>query len=338
MTDISGEMHAPHCWSDPLAHAAVAADSPWYQRITLLNASIMTTTFDFYRSRNVAPVLMPITVSSVSSPMGLGSDSVPVQVELFGDTTYLADSMQFQLEFMLRHGLQGAYYVMPTFRGEEPDATHLNQFFHSEAEIRGGLDDVMRLVEDYIAALTRELLTGSCRPLIERSTSVDHLEDLVVRPRVPRITFDEALDLLGTSYFEEPSAGSPVISRAGEQRLIAHYGGAVWLSHPPCETVPFYQRIDERGRAMSADLLLGIGEVVGCGARHVGETELRASLADHEVDPADYAWYVDMKERHPLETAGFGLGVERLLLWVLQHDDIRDMQVMPRLRGVGSQV
>ena len=64
---------------------------------------------------------MPITSESVTSPMGLGSDSLPVSVELFDKNVYLADSMQFYLEYLLRQHPQGVFYIMPTFRGEEPD-------------------------------------------------------------------------------------------------------------------------------------------------------------------------------------------------------------------------
>ena len=136
----------PGAWHDPRAHLDTAT-SPWYRMLTRLYAALVEATSDFYRTEGVSPALMPITVPFVSSPMALGSDSIPVRVELHGELVYLADSMQFQLEFMLRHGLRGAYYIMPTFRGEEPDSTHLNQFFHSEAEIRAV---TLRMTSDFI--------------------------------------------------------------------------------------------------------------------------------------------------------------------------------------------
>ncbi|MDX2537114.1 MULTISPECIES: asparagine synthetase A [Streptomyces] len=329
----------PGLWADPVAHLASAVEHPWYRIVTAVNASILASTSSFYQSRNVSPVLMPVTVSSVSSPMGLGSDSLPVQIDLLGDRTYLADSMQFQLEFMLRHGLEGAYYVMPSFRGEDADQTHLNQFFHSEAEICGGQEEVMSLVEAYMGALTEGLLEGAVGAHIERCAgTTDHLEELLKRPEFPRITYDEAQDLLGSNAFTLKAPEAPAITRHGEQALIEHFGGAVWLSSPPSLTVPFYQRVDERGRAHSADLLLGIGEVLGCGARHITGEETRQALADHLIPESDYTWYVRMKDDYPLETAGFGLGLERFLLWVMQHDDIRDLHVMPRIAGKPSWV
>ena len=66
--------------------------------------------------------------------------------------------MQFMLEYGCRMFKEGCYYIMPSFRGEEADERHLCQFYHSEAEIPGTLDDVMKLVEEYLIYLSRRLL------------------------------------------------------------------------------------------------------------------------------------------------------------------------------------
>lgn len=339
MTDvrhgIDTTLVPPRLWNDPEAHRTAAVDSPWYHMLTRLYGLLLESTNSFYAAAGITPVLMPLTVSSVSSPMGLGSDSLPVRVDLLGESVYLADSMQFQLEFMLRHGLRGAYYVMPSFRGEAADDTHLNQFFHSEAEIRGGLDDVIDLVESYLRALTRRLLEDPVSDLIARTAgTLEHMRTLVDAADLPRITFDEAAQTLGPSYFDTRGAGIPVITRRGEAVLIERFGGGVWLTNPPHLAVPFYQRRDAAGRAECADLLLGLGEIVGCGARHVHAEEVRAALAAHHVADEEYRWYIEMRESHPIPTAGFGLGIERYLLWLLHHSDIRDLHVMPRISGL----
>ncbi|GCB52694.1 asparagine synthetase A [Streptomyces sp. NL15-2K] len=335
LSATENDLTPPNLWAAPEAHRAIAADSGWYQMLTTIYGALFETTVDFYRRLSIMPVLMPITVSSVSSPMGLGSDSLPVSVNILGDQTYLADSMQFQLEFILRHGPVGAYYVMPTFRGEDPDATHLNQFFHSEAEISGGLTDVMTLVEDYFRALARGLLEHPVHSSMEKfSGSLAHLQVVTEKDEFPRITFDAAMEMLGSSYFKFEVPDAPTINRAGEQELIKRFDGPVWLTHPPHLSVPFYQKFAPNGRADCADLLAGLGEVVGCGARHGTADDTLSALAVHAVDPDDYSWYLEMKRTHPLETAGFGMGLERYLMWALQHGDIRDMHVMPRLKGV----
>ena len=83
-------------------------------------------------SKNIKNMFLPITTGSISSPMGLGSDSLPVKINLNGVPTYLADSMQFLLEYGNRFCKNGVWYIMPSFRGEQEDERHLSQFYHSE--------------------------------------------------------------------------------------------------------------------------------------------------------------------------------------------------------------
>ena len=280
---------------------------------------------------------MPVTSAAVSSPAGKGSDSLPVEIELFGAKTHLADSMQFFLEFLLRHGGKGVFYIMPTFRGEDSDETHLNEFFHSEAEIRGSLDDAIILVNEYLHHCTTCLLESSGDEIRRAAGTVAHLEAyLASGPTVPQLTFSDAKDLLkgDPRLFVTFPDGSSAISRAGERALLATCGPCLWLRHPECATVPFYQAIHPDGiHALSADFLIGVGEIVGCGERHSDSAAVVSALRAHEIDPIPYAWYLRMKEYLPLRTAGFGLGLERYLLWVLQHDDIRDLTLIPRLKG-----
>ena len=333
----NGNMAPPSCWASPEQHFEAAIAQPWYRLITHVNATLVNATFDFYRQQEIIPVLMPITVGSISSPMGLGSDSLPVEIELFGEPTFLADSMQFQLEFFLRHGIEGAFYIMPTFRGEDPDVTHLNQFFHSEAEIVGGLDDVIVLVENYLRSLT---IAMCATPLVDNISQVAggvaHLEYFQSLSEFPRITFAESMKFLGDEYFTRSPEGIPLITRLGEKKLIDHFG-VVWLTHFPRLIAPFYQAKSTNGLTVEcADLLIGIGETVGCGERHATGEDVRLGLEEHQVPVAEYEWYVQMKNKYPLRTAGFGLGLERFLLWVLQHNDIRDLHVMPRLKNTKS--
>jgi beta-aspartyl-peptidase (threonine type) len=100
-------------------------------------------------------VLSPVTSDCISSPMGLASDSLPVQIPPFGRNTYLADSMQFTLEYMLRvkGGSNGMYYISPSFRGEDPDSTHLNQFYHVECELPGDMGTGREVMERFVISV-----------------------------------------------------------------------------------------------------------------------------------------------------------------------------------------
>ncbi|HET7798819.1 MAG TPA: amino acid--tRNA ligase-related protein [Humibacillus xanthopallidus] len=311
---------------------------PQTRMLVDLQDLVTRTTTEFWARRGTRNMHLPITTNSISSPMGLGSDSLPVKIDLFGQPTYLADSMQFMLEYGARLSDNGAWYLMPSFRGEDADERHLNQFFHSEAEIIGGLGDVMGLSEAYVRHITAAALSELGDRLAALTGSVDHLTAMVDSAPFPRITLDEAERLLDddpASVRHEPG-GFRVLTGHGERRLMTEVSPFIWVTHFDHLSVPFYQAYgDEAQRtALNGDLLFGIGEVVGCGERHVDGTQARRALEHHEVPEEDYDWYIRMKDEHPMQTSGFGLGVERWLMWVLRSDDIRDMAILPRYNGV----
>ncbi|KOG56913.1 asparaginase [Streptomyces virginiae] len=313
-------------------------NNPLYKVLIDLQDELTVRTAEFWRARDVRALHLPITTDSISSPMGLGSDSSPVAIDFFGQKTYLADSMQFMLEYGCRFSESGSWYLMPSFRGENADATHLNQFFHSEAEIPGGLDDVIKAVEDYLKMLATAVLDRCGEQVLELAGTKEHLEAMAALKEFPRLTFEEAVSYLGDDpeAIEDSGQGWRSLTRHGEQRLLAEVSPILWVTHFDHLSVPFYQAYaDSTGTtALQADLLFGIGEVVGSGERHVTGEEVRKSLAHHEVAESAYQWYVDLKDATPMRTSGFGMGVERWMMWVLQQSDIRELQLAPRLNGV----
>lgn len=100
-------------------------------------------------------------------------------------------------------------------------------------------------------------------------------------------------------------------------------------------SVPFYQAYTNETCAKSrcADLLLGNGEVLGLGERHMLAKDVLTALRQHEVPTEPYAWYMEIRDRKPALTTGFGMGIERFLAWVFQHNDIPDLAIIPRMKG-----
>lgn len=329
----------PKSWMNLQEHYLSALADPWYKTLVEIQDVISTSTLKFFSKRGLRMLHLPITTHSISSPMGLGSDSQPVKIQLFGIDTYLADSMQFMLEYGCRLHSPGCYYLMPSFRGEHADETHLCQFYHSEAEIVGSIDDVMRLVEEYLRFMCAELLWSCSASIWAIAKDVSHIEALVQSDQLlPRITLDQAVTLLKSdpAFVRSYEAGYRVLTRAGERALIERFGGFVWLTEQDHLAVPFYQSFaDPEGKkAKASDLLFGLGEVVGSGERHVTTQEVNRALTMHHVDPEPYAWYCKLRETLPMQTAGFGLGTERFICWLLKHDDVRDCQILPRFNGV----
>ncbi|MEW1724583.1 amino acid--tRNA ligase-related protein [Streptomyces sp. NPDC093109] len=331
----------PPLWSAPDRYMELM-DSPWGKVLVTVQDAVSFATAQFWAAQGVPTLHLPVTTGAVSSPLGLGSDSQPVRVDMFGQPTYLADSMQFSLEYGCRLSDSGCYYLMPSFRGEDPDASHLCQFFHSEAELPGGLDTTMSVVEDYLRHLTRHLLITCADTIRDIAGTVTHLEGIADHDGpFERITFSEAVHLLagdpelirtGTA---PGSAPWRTVTRAAEQKLLTLCGSPVWVTNYDHLAVPFYQAYadDSRRTALNADLLLGVGEVVGAGERHTTAAEVRDALELHHISEKPYEWYVEMREHRPLHTSGFGMGVERLLMWALDHDDIRDLQILVRRNG-----
>lgn len=310
-------------------------DEPWFRGLVDIQDLITFETAVFWRERGVKCLHLPITTNSISSPMGLGSDSEPVRVELFGVSTYLADSMQFMLEYGCRLSDSGAYYLMPSFRGEAADDVHLNQFFHSEVEIPGGLEHVITVADAYVRHLARAALEQLGPLVTALAGGVEHIEDLLGSAS-NRLTFDAAAELLSGVDGAIIDHGTwRTISRRGERELLRRLGPAVWLSNFDRLSTPFYQAASTDGRsALCADLLVGPGEIIGCGERHTTGSAVRRALQEHRVSESDYAWYVELKDARPMRTSGFGMGVERFVMWLLRGDDIRDLQLAERYNGV----
>ncbi|WP_420835575.1 amino acid--tRNA ligase-related protein [Amycolatopsis vancoresmycina] len=311
-----------------------AVRSPWYRLVTDLHDTILTATVEYAGSRGLKALYLPLTTRTITCPSGLGSDTNPVPVTVNGVDTYLPDSMQFLLEYGCQLTARGGYTIMPSFRREVPDPTHLGQFTHSEAEIPGGLEDLVDYVEGYVKALAAAILDRHGGRLAAGRGDVSHLERMVGHERFARVTFDEAVRVLRNDprYVVTGDAGRN-LTRAGELELMRRVGEFTWVTHFDHLVVPFYQAFeDDRHRsARNADLLFGIGEVVGSGERHATGEQVRKALAMHDVPENEYSWYVQMKYEKPLRTAGFGMGVERFLLWVLKHGDIRDIPLVSRV-------
>lgn len=328
----------PKSWKKLEKHYLTAIDNEWYRLLVDLEDLLNVETYNFYQKKGLKTMHLPITTGSISSPMGRGSDSLPVKISLFGIDTYLADSMQFMLEYGCRLTKNGCYYIMPTFRGEKADERHLCQFYHSEAEIPGKLEDVMKLVEEYIKFLTKKILKKYGEFLEEKIGDISHIKTVASNKfKFKKITFDEAEKYFINKYPKNYKSyiryhnGWRDITRKGELELAKEYG-VVWISKYDELTVPFYQAV-ENGKALNADLLMGFGEVAGCGQRHKTYNEVKKSLYHHEVEETEYEWYLNMKKEYPIQTSGFGLGTERFLMWILKGDDIRDFQICPRFNG-----
>ncbi|KZM71642.1 amino acid--tRNA ligase-related protein [Nocardia terpenica] len=333
--DTSARISPPHTWDNTPGAFTTALRSPWYVVIADLQDIIMRATTEYANAYGLKALYLPLTTRTITCPTGLGSDSQPVPVTVNGVSTYLPDSMQFSLEYGCRLAAKGCYNVMPSFRGEDPDETHLNQYIHSEAEIAGGLDNLIDYVEGYVRHLAQAILSDYGRELSDAIKDISHIDRMANSAgHFPRLTFDDAVHLLRTESGCIRDEGNwRTLTRRGERLLMKRVHEFLWVTHFDHLSVPFYQAFgdDSQRSAACADMFFGMGEVIGSGERHCTGDEVRHALDVHAVPERDYAWYVRMKDEFPMQTAGFGMGIERFLMWVLDHGDIRDIPLVSRI-------
>lgn len=290
---------------------------------------------------------------SVSSPMGPGSDSEAIPIKFGKLDTYLVDSSQFGFEPLLLQNLNKVYCYLPSMRGEMPDARHLNQFFHCEAEISGTHKELIPIIEGYVRALADVML--ALEPLtskmsINYSLTNKALKEVSSTKSFNQMSFDKAYDLLSESkstakYTQKNKFGRGIDSH-GEKHLTLNHNDAqpLWLYGFDRDTVAFYQKPDPQNtdRVINADLLFpplikdGFGgEILGSGQRQDTPSEMIQSLKRQGISSQPYEWYMDLRNQPNYKvTSGFGLGIERFIAWSLGYSNIRDVILYPRLKNV----
>ena len=163
--------------------------------------------------------------------------------------------------------------------------------------------------------------------------------DFVVERPFQRITYTDAIELLKKSgeKFEFPVEYGLNLQSEHERWLTEkHFKCPVTVFNYPKEIKPFYMRLNDDDKTVTAmDLLVpGIGEIVGGSQREERLEVLEANMRRHKMDPADYKWYLDLRRYGTVPHAGFGLGFERMLMFVTGVSNIRD--VIPFARTPGS--
>lgn len=255
------------------------------------------------------------------------------KVDYFGREAYLTQSVQFYQEAAI-YGLEKVFSIQPSFRAEKSKTRrHLTEFWHVEAEIaHAGLEDLMRVVERLVGESSIEALQESRRELevLGRHPRFDELE-----PPYDRVRYSEALEIL-ESKGVQIAWGSDL--GADEERVLTQdFERPFFLTHFPREAKAFYHRIDPSDSrvTLSADLLApkGYGEVVGGGERISSLGELLERIKADGLNPADYEWYVDLRRYGSVQHVGFGLGLERVLQWLLELKSIKSACLFPRTRA-----
>jgi asparaginyl-tRNA synthetase len=288
--------------------------------------------------------LFRVTSLDIKQPPRRADGSIDYAQDFFARSTYLTVSGQLEGE-AFACALSKIYTFGPTFRAENSNTSrHANEFWMIEPEMAfTDLQGNMDLAEETVKYLIRDIKTNCAEDLGLFSKFVDKdlmpRLDFVIDLPFQRITYTEAVDLLTKSgeKFEFPVAYGANLQSEHERWLTEkHFKCPVTVFNYPKEIKPFYMRVNDDGKTVTAmDVLVpGIGEIVGGSQREERLDVLEESMRRHKMDPADYKWYLDLRRYGTVPHSGFGLGFERMLMFVTGVSNIRD--VIPFARTPGS--
>jgi asparaginyl-tRNA synthetase len=260
--------------------------------------------------------------------------------DFFGKETNLTVSGQLEAELGAT-ALSNVYTFGPTFRAENSNTPrHLAEFWMIEPEMAFyDIHDNMDLAEDFLKYLVSYALENCSEDLefLNKMFDKELIERLkfVVNNKFKRITYTEAIDVLTHSgqKFEFPVKWGSDLQSEHERYLVEkHYKKPVMVTDYPMTIKAFYMKQNDDGKTVRAlDVLFPrIGEIIGGSQREENFDKLKNRMNELNIPEKDMWWYLETRKFGTVPHSGFGLGFERLILFVTGMANIRDVIPFPR--------
>ncbi|MBR4020539.1 MAG: asparagine--tRNA ligase, partial [Firmicutes bacterium] len=255
--------------------------------------------------------------------------------DFFGKETSLTVSGQLQGEAFAM-AFRNIYTFGPTFRAENSyTARHASEFWMIEPEIAfADLEDNMELAEAMVKYIINYVLEHAPEEMAFFNQFIDKglLDrlDNIVNSDFGRITYTEAVDILLKSgkKFEYPVEWGIDLQTEHERYLTEEvYKKPLFVTDYPKDIKAFYMRLNDDGKTVAAcDLLVpGVGEIIGGSQREERLDVLTERMAEMGLKEEDYWWYLDLRKYGGVKHAGYGLGFERIIMYITGMSNIRDV-------------
>ena len=313
---------------------------------------------EFFRERGFVYVHTPIITGSDCEGAGemfrvttLDLDNLPrtedgkvdFSKDFFGKSTNLTVSGQLNCEnFAMAFG--DVYTFGPTFRAEVSyTQRHAAEFWMIEPEMAfADLNDYMDTAEAMVKYIINRTIERCPQEMQFFNSFVDKglLDRLhnVVSNDFARVSYTEAIDILKNcgEKFDYPVEWGIDLQTEHERYLTEKvYKKPIFVTDYPKEIKAFYMRLNDDGKTVAAAdcLVPGIGEIIGGSQREERLDVLTARMAELGLNPEDYWWYLDLRRYGSCRHAGFGLGFERMVMYLTGVSNIRDVELHPRTTG-----
>ena len=329
-----------------------------FQAVFRVRSLIAYAIHQFFQERGFVYVHTPLITGSDCEGAGemfqvttLDLDNVPktedgavyYSKDFFGKHTSLTVSGQLNAETYAM-AFRNVYTFGPTFRAENSNtARHASEFWMIEPEMAfAELDDYLEVAEAMIKYIIHYILENAPEEMeffnsFVDKTLLDRLDN-IVNSDFGRVTYTEAVELLQKSgkEFQYPVAWGIDLQTEHERYLTEEiFKKPVFVTDYPKDIKAFYMRLNDDGKTVAAaDLLVpGVGEIIGGSQREERLDVLEKRMDEMGLNKEDYWWYCNLRKFGGVKHAGYGLGFERLLMYVTGIPNIRDVIPFPRTCG-----
>lgn len=309
----------------------------------------------FFQEKNFVYVQTPIITGSDAEGAGemfrlttLDINNVPktengsidFKQDFFGKEANLTVSGQLNVETFVT-AFKNTYTFGPTFRAEKSNTPkHAAEFWMMEPEIAfADLDVNMDVIEEMIKYIVNYVIENAKEEMEFFNQFVDkdlfNRLDTLVNNEFGRITYTEAIEILKNSKQKfEYEVEWGIDLQTEHERYLAekHFKKPVFVTDYPKDIKAFYMKLNEDGKTVRAvDLLApGIGEIVGGSQREDDYETLLGKIKEMGLKEEDYWWYLDLRKYGSVPHSGFGLGFDRMLMYITGMTNIRDVIPFPR--------
>ena len=287
--------------------------------------------------------MFKVTTLDIGNPPRTPDGEVDYSQDFFGKKTGLTVSGQLNVETFAM-AFANVYTFGPTFRAERSyTQRHAAEFWMVEPEMAfADLNDYMDTAEAMVKYVIKAVMK-ECPDELEFFNKfvdpglIDRLRH-VAESDFGRVTYTEAVKLLEESgqKFDYPVKWGIDLQTEHERFLTEQiFKRPVFVTDYPREIKAFYMRQNDDGKTVAAaDMLVpGIGELIGGSQREERLDKLEEAIGRFGLDPADYSWYCDLRRYGGTKHAGYGLGFERMIMYVTGMANIRDVEAFPRTTG-----
>ena len=295
--------------------------------ILRIRAEIVRAVRDFFDGRGFTLVDAPIF-----TPSACEGTSNLFEVGYFDQKAFLTQSGQLYMEAAAM-ALGKVYCFGPTFRAEKSKTRrHLTEFWMVEPEVAYmDLAGDMQLAEDFICFIVQRVLERRRPELAVLERDVAKLEN--IKPPFPRITYEEALEILKAGGKEVPFGED---FGGDEETVISEkFDRPVLIHRYPRAIKAFYMKTDpaDARLALNVDVIApeGYGEIIGGGQREDDLAVLEEQIKKHELPREAFEWFLDLRRYGSVPHAGFGLGIERTVSWLCGLHHVRETIPFPRM-------